>query len=218
MSARNMAIMNGRLAALDAGQEIIAQFMSTQPHSGTIHMQNYRTAATQANIKRNSDVQAMITEHVENVRTQLQAVVASGDTSTKIELQSRIDGAVSSLRTEIDILTGAETAVNKKLILLDEDVKKMTTDVDDAKTDVKYLRHQLRTIGEQITLVDHFVARSNKILLDRIDALEKVVNKPPPKSEFRWFEFFMILGFLVMSFIGFFLKKKEISEVLMIDY
>lgn len=192
MLTRNMIT---QMMALDQEQEMVAQFMSTQPHSGGIHMQNYRKAAGETNAKKH---------------TELQTVLLQNSTSVKAEIQAIINQQVATLKSE---MTTNKLASDGKLKLL-------TDSQEDMKNDVAFVRHQLSTVGEQITLLDRFVSVKNKHLLDRIEKLEKdvlVLKTPPPKSEFQWFEFILCLFLIVVPLIGFFLKKSE-SGMLTIGY
>lgn len=192
MMTRNMITQT---MALTQEQEQIAQFMSTQPHSGGIHMQNYRKHAGETNAKK----------HIE-----LQTILGQQSGIVKAELQVLINQIQASLKSEISVFKVAS----------DDKMKLLTDSQTDLKNDVAFVRHELKTIGEQITLLDHFVAKKNKFLLDRIEALEKdvlVLKTPPPKSEFQWFEFLLALLLIVVPITGFFLKRQE-SGMLTIGY
>lgn len=187
MMTRNMIT---QMMALDQEQEMIAQFMSTQPHSGNIHMHNYRKAAGEINFKKHNE---------------LQTIIGQQSGIVKVELQVLMNQIQASLKSEISVTKVAS----------DEKMKLLTDSQTDLKNDVVFVRHELKTIGEQITLLDHFVTKKNKILLDRIEALEKdvlVLKTPPPKSEFRWSELFLLCILLVVVPVaGFFLQRQEIG-------
>lgn len=216
MSARNIAIMNAQLAALDAEQESIAQALMTIPHNGYTVSPAYRKAASETNVKKYAELQEKINQPMEVLKTQLLLNVAN----TKSELQTKLDGVMTSLRKEIDTLTSCDKETNKKLMFLDEDLKTMVKNVHDLGNDVKFVRHEIKSMGSRITTMNHLMTNQNKHLLNRIEALEKdliVLKTPPPKSEFRWGEFFLIIVLVAIAFAGFFVNKNNIG-MLMIEY
>lgn len=187
--------MISQTMALDQEQEMISAFMSTQPHSGGIHMHNYRKVAGESNAKK----------HIE-----LQTILGQQSGIVKAELQVLMNQIQASLKSEISVAKVAS----------DDKMKLLTDSQTDLKNDVVFVRHELKNIGEQITSLDHFVTKKNKFLLSRIEELEKdviVLKTPPPKSEFRWGEFFLIIVFVAVAFAGFFLQRFE-SGPLMIGY
>jgi hypothetical protein len=203
MSARNIAIMNAHYATLDQEQEQIAQFMATQPHSGGIHTQNYRKAASETNIKKQNELQTNIAQQLAIVKAELQVHVGQTQSGLKSEFQTLLNKSVESLELKIAFTDDNRHSSQEML-----------------ENDVKFVRHELKKVGERLTTINHMITNRNKELFARIEALEKnvlVLKTPPPKSEFQWFEFFMIIGFLVISFIGFFLKTSG-SDLLMIGY
>jgi chromosome segregation ATPase len=206
MSARNMVIMNAHLIALDQEQETIAQFMSTQPHSGNIHMQNYRKAAAEINVKKQNELQALVSQNVENLRTQLLLVIGQKQEYLKSELTQNI----TSLKLEISTM---KTAYDEKMKLLKDSQ-------EDLKNDVAFVRHELKSVGEKLTTINHMITNRNKELLARIEALEKdvlLLKTPPKKSEFQWFEFILCVLLVVVPLVGFFLKRSE-TGLMMIGY
>lgn len=191
--------------SLTPDQELIAQFMATQPHSGGIHMQNYRKAAQEENFKHtNQNTQAFSA-----LRTELQAFVTQNTAALRTELQNLMKQHVDTLNT--DIAKRYTHSVDKITVLTDSN--------ESMKCDVEFVRHELKAVGSRLTTLHHLITNQNKCILDRIESVEKelIVLKTPKKSEFQWFEFVLCLLLVVVPAIGFFLKRSE-SNLMRIGY
>jgi SMC interacting uncharacterized protein involved in chromosome segregation len=189
MSARTIAMMNAQATALTQEQEVIAQWIMSQPHTGGIHAANYRKAAHDENMKRVAERSTQVT----NLRDDLGKSMSLIATDLRIEIN----------KTYIASQTDTKG--------ISENVKTLAKSHEDVKNDVTYARHELTHIGEQYTTLNHLVTNRNKEFLVRIETLEREVTRlltPPPKKTVHWIELLVTVGTVLLAMGVLYLQNK----------
>ena len=83
--------------------------------------------------------------------------------------------------------------------------------------DVKFVRHELKSIGDKFTTLNHYVTNKNKEIILVIESLQKEIQAlktPPPKTSYK---LPILIVFLLMIAIGFGSWVTQ-STNLMIEY
>jgi hypothetical protein len=177
------------MGQLTQDQEMIAQFMMTQPHSGGIHSANYRKMAHEENVRR-------LTERSDQV------------TALRSDLGKSVSIIAADLRTEIN--SGCQVA-NTGIKAVSDNLKLLAESHEGVKNDIAFARHELNRVGEQITSLNHLVTNRNKEILIRIEDLERqmsVLLKAPPPQKVHWIELLVTVGTVLLAMGVLYLQNK----------
>jgi uncharacterized coiled-coil DUF342 family protein len=196
--------------ALNPEQESIAQAIGNMGHATALHYStNYRTAAQKNNAQKTQELDTRIS----GLRTELQNHVATTWANVSNQKTGEINQNASILRAEMSKLN---TDVSLKHATIINDCNMIKNRCEELSGDVKFVRHELRSIGDKFTTLNHYVTNKNKEVVVMIESLQKELHglKNPPKKSYTEYILVLILLMIVIGFGTWFNQ----SDTLMIDY
>jgi cobalamin biosynthesis Mg chelatase CobN len=198
--------------ALNQEQETIAQAIanSGNPHAAGIHSVNYRNAAQKYNIQKNQELETRI----QAVRTELQNHVSTTWANVSTQKSAEISQITSTLRSEISKLN---TDLSLKHATLVNECNMSKNRCEELSGDVKFVRHELKSVGDKFTTLNHFVTNKNKEIILVIESLQKEVQllKTPPTKVSYTIPILGVLALLILIGIGWWATQ---PNYLMLEY
>jgi cobalamin biosynthesis Mg chelatase CobN len=196
--------------ALYQDQEVLAQSLNAIQHSGGIHSSNYRTAAQNCNNKKNQELDTRI----QTLRTELQNHVSTTWANVSNQKSAEISQNTSTLRSEISKLN---TDLSLKHATLVNECNMSKNRCEELSGDVKFVRHELKSVGDKFTTLNHFVTNKNKEIILVIESLQKEVQllKTPPTKVSYTIPILGVLALLILIGIGWWATQ---PSYLMLEY
>jgi len=198
--------------ALNQEQEMIANAIANNgnPHAAGIHSSNYRNAAQKYNIQKNQELETRI----QAVRTELQNHVSTTWANVSNQKSAEIGQITSTLRSEISKLN---TDLSLKHATLVNECNMSKNRCEELSGDVKFVRHELKSVGDKFTTLNHFVTNKNKEIILVIESLQKEVQllKTPPTKVSYTIPILGVLALLILIGIGWWATQ---PSYLMLEY